>query len=48
MNEEAEGGIGGPDEKKNKKKNSQVPCYYNSLSDTDNAAGLLAVWLMTG
>lgn len=38
MNEEAEGGIGGPDEK-----NSQVPCYYNSLSHTDSVAGLLAM-----
>lgn len=35
--------IGGLDEK-----NSQVPCYYNSLSDTDSVAGLLAMWLMTG
>lgn len=43
MNEEVEGGT---NEKKKKKK--KVPCYYNSLSDSDSVAALLAVWLMTG
>lgn len=44
MNDQAEGGVREPDEKKKR----QVPCYYNSLSDTDSVAGLLAMWLMTG